>query len=254
MKRTFAGLVVVALVVFTGCNGAGTPGGPGATDTNAKPPLYGQADNTFELSVPSSLPLRSTTLKQGETTKVLIGIKRGKNFDQDVTLSFEGLPSGVTVDPVSPVIKAGETEANLVLTTAGDASLGDFTVKVKGHPTKGSDAMSEFKVAVVKSQTFTLSGPILSTSLKQGETKAVSMNIKRDKDFTEDVTLNFSEMPKGVTIEPASPVIKSGDTEAKIMVKATDDAALGDFTITVKGHPTKGADAMSELKLTVNKK
>ncbi len=148
MKRSFAGLLVVALVAFAGCNWGttGTPGGPAATNTSAKAPLYGQADDTFNLSV----PILSTSLKQGETKEVSMGIKRGKNFDQDVTVKFDGLPTGVTIDPAGPVIKHGDTEAKVTLKAAGDASLGDFTVKVKGHPTKGGDGSTEFKITVVK--------------------------------------------------------------------------------------------------------
>lgn len=145
MKVVFAGLLLMTLVAFTGCN-QGTPGGPGATDPNARKPVYGQADDTFNLSV----PLLSTAVKQGETKAVSISIKRGKNFDEDVTLLFAGLPRGVTLDPTRPHIKHGDTEAKLTLRTADDASLGDFTVKVTGHPTKGADASTDFKITVDK--------------------------------------------------------------------------------------------------------
>jgi hypothetical protein len=256
MKRSIAGLLAMALLALIGC-GQGTPGGPGATANPTEKKHfydYGQADNTFNLSVPSSMPYRSTTLKQGETTKVSIGIKRGKNFGEDVTLTFADVPKGVTLDPASPVIKHDQTEANLTLTATGDAALGDVTIKVTGHPTKGGDASNEFKLTVDKAETFTLSVPSQSTTLKQGETKAVSISIKRDKTFDEDVTLTFADMPKGVTLDPASPVIKHGDTEAKLTLTAADDASLGDVTIKVTGHPTKGADASNEFKLTVDKK
>src|SRR4051794_16840640 len=100
MKSLFAGSLVmgVALVAFTGCD-RGTSGGPGATDSDTKQPVIGQVDNTFYLSVPSSLPFKSTTVRQGEATQVVVAIKRGKNFDQDVTLKFAKLPDGVTLDP-----------------------------------------------------------------------------------------------------------------------------------------------------------
>ena len=106
----------------------GTSGGPGVTNPPRRNPLYGQADNTFNLSVPRL----STSLKQGETKEVSIGIKRGKNFQEDVTLKFADGPQGVTLDPASPVIKHGDTEAKVTLKAAADASLGDFTVKVTG--------------------------------------------------------------------------------------------------------------------------
>jgi len=102
--------------------------------------------------------------------------------------------------------------------------------------------------------TFTLSLPTLSTSLKQGESKDATIGITRGKNFDEDVSLKFEDVPKGVTIEPAAPSIKHGDKDVKVTVKAADDAALGDFTVKVTGHPSKGADASGELKLTVKKK
>jgi uncharacterized membrane protein len=145
MKTQIAGLLVAALVAFTGCN-KGTPGGPGATDPNAKKPVVGQANNTFTLSVPTL----STTLKQGETKTIAISINRGKNFDEDVTVKFADVPKGLTIEPASPTIQHGDTEAKLTLKAADNAALGDFTIKVTGHPTKGGDASNELKLTVDK--------------------------------------------------------------------------------------------------------
>jgi hypothetical protein len=38
-----------------------------------------------------------------------------------------------------------------------------------------------------------------------------------------------------------------------MMFKVADNAAVGDFTIKVKGHPSKGSDATNEFKITVSK-
>jgi hypothetical protein len=144
MKRTFAGLLVAAVVTLIGCTGNDNAGGPGATNPTGKQPLYGQADNTFNLTAPS------TSLKQGETKDISIGIKRGTNFQDDVTLKFADLPQGMTVDPAGPVIKHGDTETRVTLQAAADASLGDFTVRVTGHPTKGGDGSTDLKITVAK--------------------------------------------------------------------------------------------------------
>jgi hypothetical protein len=144
MKRSFTCLLAVALVALVGCGGKDTACGPGASNATGKQPLYGQAENTFNLTAPS------TSLKQGETKAVSISIKRGTNFQEDVTLKFADVPQGVTLDPVSPVIKHGETETKVTLKAAADASLGDFTIKVIGHPTKGADSSHEFKITVAK--------------------------------------------------------------------------------------------------------
>jgi hypothetical protein len=90
------------------------------------------------------------TPKSVMAREITIGIKRGKNLDQDVTLKFDGVPVGVTLDPASPVIKHGDAEAKVTIKAAGDAALGDFTVKVTGKPGKGPEATNEFKVVIEK--------------------------------------------------------------------------------------------------------
>jgi hypothetical protein len=250
LARLVVGSLALALVaLLVGCNRSnGTAGGPGASDPGTKPPLYGQADDTFNLTAPA------VTLKQGDAEKGAIGIKRGTNFDQDVTVAFADVPAGVTVDPPGPVIKSADTDAKFTLTATDAATPGEYTVKVVGHPGRGGDAANQFKLTVAKKDTFTLSAPFWTTSLKQGETKAVSIVINRDKRFDQDVTLRFDGMPKGVTIEPSGAVIKNGEADAKFVLKAADDASLGDFVVKVTGHPTKGADAAHDFKFTVAKK
>jgi hypothetical protein len=103
-------------------------------------------------------------------------------------------------------------------------------------------------------QTFTLSVPTFSTTLKQGEAKEMKIGTHRGKNFAEDVALHFTGLPKGVTIEPANPMIRASDKDASVTVKAADDAPLGDFTVKAVGHPTTGADAINEFKISIRKK
>ena len=148
MKKICVGIAALLIAGLLGCNGSGTPGGPGATTnsnvTATSKPIVGEKDDTFTLDTPTL----ATTLKQGEAKQVTIGIKRGKNFNEDVVLKFEGLPQGVSVDPLIPTIKHGDPEAKLNVKADEKAALGDFTVKVTGKPTKGADAVNEFKITV----------------------------------------------------------------------------------------------------------
>ena len=248
MKRLFAGFAIVSLAAVSGCS-QGTPGGPGTTDVTAKKPTYGQTDDTFNLSV----PVMSSALQQGGKSEVSVGIKRAKNFDEDVTLAFTDIPKGLTIEPANPVIKHGDTDVKLTFQAADEAALGEFKIKVTGHPAKGGDAKVDFKLTISPKDSFTLSAPRMSTTLKQGETKMVSIGIKRAKTFDQDVVLTFGDLPTGVTIDPASPVIKQGEDEAQVTLTGADDAALGKFDIKLTGHPAKGADATNEFKLSVVK-
>lgn len=103
-------------------------------------------------------------------------------------------------------------------------------------------------------QTFRLDVPNLPTFLKQGEAKEVTIKLSRGSNFDQDVTLELSGMPQGVTADPPRLMIKHGDSEASVKFRAADDAALGDFTINVTGHPTTGADAKNEFKLKITEK
>jgi len=116
---------------------------PAGTDAN---PIAGDPENSFRLDAPNL----ATTIKQGETKVVTIGIARSKNFDQDVTLMFEGVPTGVTIDPAEPMIKHGEKEVKLNISAAADAAVNDFTVKIIGHPATGPDATNKFNLTVAK--------------------------------------------------------------------------------------------------------
>ena len=142
--------MVLALIGLQGCN-EGTPGGPGVTtgpgkESITEKPVFGPADDTFNLTVPTM----STKLVQGGTTDATVGISRGTNFDGDVTLEITTLPEGVTVESSSPLIKHGDTDVKLSFKAVDTAALGDFTIKITGHPGKGADATTELKLNVAK--------------------------------------------------------------------------------------------------------
>jgi len=152
MKTTLVALAAAALIAFVGCN-PGTPGGAGADKDKDKKgrverieDKVRQAEDSFSLSV----PMFATKIKQGESKAVTVGISRGKNFGEDVELKLDGLAKGVTIEPAAPVIKHGDKEAKLTFKAADDAALGDFTVKIIGHPEKGGDATNELKLTVEK--------------------------------------------------------------------------------------------------------
>jgi len=145
MRKISVGIAALLIAGLLGCTGSGTPGGPGASSSTNKP-VVGLNEDTFTLDTPNL----ATSLKQGEAKQITIGIKRGTNFKEDVVLKFEGLPPDVTVDPLIPTIKHGDTEAKLTVKAGDKAAVGDFTVKVMGKPTKGPDAINEFKLKVTE--------------------------------------------------------------------------------------------------------
>lgn len=161
MKKQVAVLLGSLLAVAVGC-GEGTPGGPGVKQTRtttgtpstttttvtANKPVIGEAEKTFSLNV----PLLATSVRQGESKAVTISLSRGKNFDEDVSLEMSGMPQGITVEPGSVLIKHGAKDSSVTVHAANDAALGEFTIKVIGHPTQGADATGELKLTVTENK------------------------------------------------------------------------------------------------------
>lgn len=146
MKHIIFVLSLVLAVAITGCD-KGVSGGPGVDKPDSEQATVGLTEDTFSLDV----PMMSTKIAQGESTEVTIGIDRGRNIDQDVTLRFEEVPTGVSVAPENPVITRGEDEVTVDVSATAGAALGDFTVQVTGKPKSGASATNEIKITVEKS-------------------------------------------------------------------------------------------------------
>lgn len=99
---------------------------------------------------------------------------------------------------------------------------------------------------------FSLSGPLLSTHLKPGETTPLKIKISRGRNFQDDVKLKFVALPGGVSIETVNPMITHSTSEATVEFRATNEASQGTFTISVIGQPTAGAEGKSDFQITVD--
>jgi len=143
------GAVTFALLLAAGCEKKGTTGGPGVTGTaagNATTTTVVESHQTFNVTVPST----STTINQGESKTVSIGVSRGRDFDQTVALKFDGLPAGVTVDPPNAAIKSGDKETKVGVAAAADAAPGEYVIKVVGQPATGESSSADLKITIEK--------------------------------------------------------------------------------------------------------
>jgi len=135
MKKLLVIAAVVALtatVALVGCKKSEEGGRSGS--------------DTFKVSVPA-LP---TSIKQGETQVVRVGVDRGTGFKQSVKLAITE-PKGLDIDPSSTTVSLGDKgDVQLTIKAAKDAPLGDQKVAVKGTPgTGGEPTSTEFTVTVV---------------------------------------------------------------------------------------------------------
>lgn len=129
MSRTLL-VAFVAAAFLVGCNKSETGGGAGS--------------DTFKLAGPTM----STGVKQGEMQTVKVTVDRASGFKQAVKLEVKA-PTGLSVDPDSTTVKAGDkADVQLAITAAKDAPLGDQKIMLKGTPDQGEAVTLEIKVTV----------------------------------------------------------------------------------------------------------
>jgi hypothetical protein len=127
MNRHIATLALAFILTTTGCNKGSTRNGPG-TMQKEEPTQDRLNTNGFKLVTPS------TTIAQGEKARLTIGIQRGENFSEDIALTFESLPQGVTIEPLQTVFKITASEETVSIEAAKDAAVGNFTINVISKP------------------------------------------------------------------------------------------------------------------------
>ena len=240
---------LVALVALVGCTKSESGGGAG--------------NDRFKVVVPSG----TTSVKQGEVKIIKLSIERGDGFKRPVKLEFKAT-AGITVNASSTTVEPGDKgEVQVTVTAAKDAPLGDSKVLVKATPDKGEPAEIEFRVAVragdgtagagtSKGGTFKielpLAVPLLPETIKQGETKVVTISLKRSDDFKQDVKLEMKGSTKGISLDLAQTTVKAGDKpEVLLRVTADKDAALGEYQVYIKGTSETGEQVSADFKVKV---
>lgn len=68
-----------------------------------------------------------------------------------------------------------------------------------------------------------VTGPATGVTVKPGATEKFTVSVTREK-FDEDVTLDITGLPDGVTLEDSSPKLQKGVTRKELTLKAADTA------------------------------
>ncbi len=204
------------------------------------------------VSVPSSILVVSPTftlnvygevsIGQGTSSTVDVYINEQSGFTGAVQLTVSGLPSGVTA-AISPNPATGASV--LTLTASSAASLGRYTVTLKGV-SGAQSALTTFTVGVYK-PTFLLGNTESSLNIAQGTSAGSYITINDLYGFTGQVQLSVSGLPAGVTAAfSANPTT----SQSLLTLTASSTAALGQNTLTITG--TSGTQtATTTLQLAI---
>lgn len=89
-----------------------------------------------------------------------------------------------------------------------------------------------------------------SVTLIQGATQPITISLDRGSDFKQDVMLNIKA--NGISVMPTSILVKAGDKpDVQVQVTAVKDAALGNYTLSVRAIPAFGNPTSAVCTVTV---
>jgi hypothetical protein len=123
--RAIVSLAALAAVSLTGCSSGSGPEG------------------SFTLTLSSG----TLSINQGASGAVTVTITRDADFDGAVTITVEGLPTGVTANALT--IASGSTEGVLTLTGLVSAAAGPATLTVRGSATGAADDTATLALTVL---------------------------------------------------------------------------------------------------------
>jgi uncharacterized membrane protein len=116
----------------------------------------------------------------------------------------------------------------------------------------GTAASNSGRTAGTPDNTFRISAP--GVTLKQGETKAITVSVTRGVNFDQDLKLEVMNGPQGVTFKFDDSTLRASAKEAHLTIEASNEAALGEHKVAIKATPAReGAATNTEIKIEIKK-
>jgi uncharacterized membrane protein len=105
-----------------------------------------------------------------------------------------------------------------------------------------------------RASSFTIDGPAMTPSIKQGDAQTVSLKVNRGADFHQAVKLK-ADAPTGIDVSLSDTALKPADkNDVNLKVAVGNNAAPGEHIIHVVGTPDQGTPTTLDLKVKVTEK
>ena len=194
----------------------------------------------------------TVSVQQGANGTATVALTRSGGFTGDVAIAVEGLPTGVTVAPVT--IGASSTSGVLTFTASATAAPATTTVTVRatGTGVTAKTATLALTVTAAPAQSYTIAVAPATTSIARGANGNVTVTLTRTGGFAGAVGLAVTGLPTGVTAAFNPQSIPGTSSTSTITVTAAANATVGGpTTITVTGTATGQTARTATFQLTV---
>lgn len=202
----------------------------------------------------------TATVPRGNRFAFLIGAVR-EDFGGPVEPVFEGLPPGVSAELIT--IPDGSPNAVALLSAAEDAPLEGRLARLEGRATVGEREIigqlsqrtslvrgqnnreiwnyEQDRMAIAVGEVVPCQVEIVQPKVPivQGGAMELKITASREEGFDGPVTVQMLALPRGVS-SPASVTLEAGQSETRMPLTATDNAAVGTARIAALGQLDTG--------------
>ena len=221
---------LLSIAGFIGCGGGGNSGG----GPNPQP--------SYTLSAsPNTL-----SVYPGGSATVTVTGEPSNGFSGTMSVSFGGLPAGVTASPSSFTFTGSGTQ-QVQLNAASTAGAGNSTITVNGSGGTLSRS-TQFELAVTGPPGISLSLQPASVSLIPTVQQQVQLSVNAINGFNQLVSGSVSGLPSGVTVSSSTFSVFPGDTATFYFTAATG-ASSGMVTFSASSG---SVTASTQLPISIN--
>ncbi len=227
-RRGAAALGAIAILAVVGCNDD--------EDTTAP-------SGSIGISLPSS----SVTVARGATATLTVNLTR-HNFTGPLTISVEGLPTGVSAQDIN--VGATETQAVISLVATSTATIGTKTVTIHVAGS-GQTGTATFSLTVGGTSNFALNSTVASVTAAPGASATTTLSVARTSGFTDDVMLTVTGGPPGITTSLSAPALTTTTQTTDLRIDVGPTVTPGTYTLTVTGTSSNGGQQTETITVLV---
>jgi hypothetical protein len=232
--KTLGAVACFVLTILLACVLSGCGGGTAGTG--------GQSSPGYSLS---ASPTTISIYPGGTATVAVIG-QALNGFSGTVSVSFAGLPAGVTASP-SNFTFTGSVTQQVQLDAASTTGAGNSTITVNGSGGTLSPS-TQFQLTVTGPPGISLSLQPASLSLIPGVQQQVQLSVNPINGFNQLVSGSISSLPSGVTVSSSTFSVYPGGTATFYFTAATG-ASSGTVTFSANSG---SVTASAQLPISIN--
>jgi uncharacterized membrane protein len=115
----------------------------------------------------------------------------------------------------------------------------------------GCQSSSSRGGSVLKGEGFKIAVPTYDTEVKQGDVRTITVSLERGESFKQDVRFQINTT-KGISVDPTNILVKANEKpDVQLQIMVPKDAALGEYSVSVKGTPDTGEPTSTSFDVQV---